>query len=297
VSVVMPLYNRAATVSNAIDSVLAQTFDGFELIVVDDGSTDGSADVVEAIGDRRIRLIRLGENRGGNAARNEGIRQARGAIISFLDSDDAFLPDKLQTVVNAFEANPGIGAVIDSFRKLYPSGRSKDCRNPALSGRDAVLAALFDRRLWKSTPSISVTPDAAQAAGLFDERLRRRQDYDFLVRLIRATEVISIPTITWVKTKSEDAISADLAGFMPAFTAFWDRHPEYYRSPEFRRGFDADLARHFGKLGWRARGRQIAADGRTVAKRIGWGGLLRSLAGGGVELARLAIHRRRMRSG
>ena len=78
ISVVMPVYNRAASVRAAIDSVLTQTFTHFELLVVDDGSTDGSGDVVTAIGDPRIRLVQLGQNRGANAARNEGLRQARG---------------------------------------------------------------------------------------------------------------------------------------------------------------------------------------------------------------------------
>ena len=294
VSVVMPLYNRAPTVRRAIDSVLNQNFIDFELIIIDDGSTDGSADVVAAVADPRIRLIRLNENRGGNAARNEGIRQARGRIVSFLDSDDEYLPTKLQTVVDAFEREPELGAIVDSFRKLYPNGRSKDCRNPEIRGRDQLLAALFDRRLWKSTPSISVTPAAAAAAGYFDEQLKRRQDYDFLIRLIRSTNVMSTGAITWVKTKSPDAISADLQGFMPAFTAFWDRHPDYATEPQFRRGFNADLARHFAKLAYRLRVRQLMVDGEVIARRIGLGRLMRSIGSGAVEIGRLALHRRGM---
>ena len=294
VSVVMPLYNRVSTVRQAVDSVLEQNFVDFELIIVDDGSTDGSPEVVAAFDDSRIRLVRLGANRGGNAARNEGIRQARGRIISFLDSDDAFLPNKLQTVVDAFDSQPGLGGLVDSFRKLYPDGRSKDCRNPAIRQRDALLTALFDRRLWKSTPSISVTPEAAAAAGYFDEQLKRRQDYDFLIRLIRSADVMSIGDITWLKTKSADAISADLSAFMPAFTAFWDRHPDYATERHFRRGFNADLARHFAKLAYRLRGRQMLADGKVVARRIGLTGLMRSIAAGVSELGRLALHRRGM---
>ena len=294
VSVVMPLYNRARTVGRAIDSVLKQNFVDFELIIVDDGSTDDGAEVVAGVGDKRIRLIRLGQNRGGNAARNHGVREARGRIISFLDSDDEYLPNKLQTIVDTFDANPGLGGLIDSFRKLYPDGRSKDCRNPRIRDRDALLEALFDRRLWKSTPSISVTPADAAAAGLFDEQLKRRQDYDFLIRLIRSAEVMSIGTITWVKTKGADTISSDLSGFMPAFSAFWDRHPDYATESHFRRGFDADLARHFAKLAYHVRGRQMLADGKVIARRIGVSGLMRSIAAGGIELGRLALHRRGM---
>src|SRR5689334_4485120 len=80
-SIIMPLYNRAKTVERAVRSVLDQTLRDFELIVVDDGSADDGADKVAAVDDPRVRLIRLGENRGGNVARNTGIRDARGEIL------------------------------------------------------------------------------------------------------------------------------------------------------------------------------------------------------------------------
>src|SRR5438093_5222124 len=151
ISVVMPVYNRAASVRAAIDSVLTQTFTHFELLVVDDGSTDGSGDVIAAIGDPRIMLVRLDNNRGANAARNEGLRQARGRIVSFLDSDDLYLPHKLATVAATFAAQPGLGCMVHSFRKLSPRKGVRMCRNPDLHDRRAILAALFGRRLWKST--------------------------------------------------------------------------------------------------------------------------------------------------
>ncbi|HVF37605.1 MAG TPA: glycosyltransferase family 2 protein, partial [Sphingomicrobium sp.] len=95
ISVVMPVYNRADSVGRAVASVLAQDFPDFELIVVDDGSTDGTAEAVSAEIDPRLRLIRLPGNAGGNAARNRGIEAARAPLIAFLDSDDAYLPHKL----------------------------------------------------------------------------------------------------------------------------------------------------------------------------------------------------------
>jgi glycosyltransferase involved in cell wall biosynthesis len=151
----MPVYNREATVLAAIDSVLAQSFTYFALVVVDDGSTDGSAAVVAAIGDARIRLVRLPANQGANAARNEGLRQARGKIVSFLDSDDLYLPHKLATVAATFAARTGLGGMVDSFRKLSPRKGVRMCRNPDLHERQPILAALFGRRLWKSTSGIS----------------------------------------------------------------------------------------------------------------------------------------------
>ena len=99
VSVILPVHNRADVLPRAIESVLAQVFGDFELIVVDDGSTDGSAAVAKSFGDPRIRIIELGKNRGGNVARNEGIRAAHAPLIAFLDSDDRYIPTKLATVV------------------------------------------------------------------------------------------------------------------------------------------------------------------------------------------------------
>lgn len=287
----MPLYNRATTVRAAIDSVLAQTFADFELIIIDDGSSDGSAEVVASIADPRVILVRLGSNRGGNAARNEGIRRARSDIVSFLDSDDLYLPNKLAHVAATFAARPGLGGMIDSFKKRSARKGERICHNPDLDDPHAILKALFDRRLWKSTPGISVSRDAALRAGLFDESLRRRQDFDFLVRLIDSADFVSVSTITWVKMTSDDSISGALDNFMPGFMAFWDRHPLYYDDPDFRIGFAADLVRHYAQELQRGRFGLLARDIAPVRRKIGWSGLVRSIALGIGELIRLRRHR------
>lgn len=97
VSVVIPTYNRAHLVGRAIQSVLNQTYQDFEIIVVDDGSTDNTEEVVKSFNDPRIRYIRHDQNRGGSAARNTGIKMARGEYIAFQDSDDEWLPEKLES--------------------------------------------------------------------------------------------------------------------------------------------------------------------------------------------------------
>src|SRR5271166_5416911 len=94
-SVVIPVYNRADVLENALRSVLAQTCQDFEIVVIDDGSTDDPASVVDRLGDTRIRLIRQ-DNRGGGAARNRGMDEARGKFVALLDSDDTFLPRHLE---------------------------------------------------------------------------------------------------------------------------------------------------------------------------------------------------------
>jgi len=105
VSVIIPTYNRAGFLSRAVDSVLSQQYPRFELIVVDDGSTDGTKAVLDSYGDR-IRVITLPANRGPAAARNLGIQAARFELIAFLDSDDCFQPGKLALQAAAMEAHP-----------------------------------------------------------------------------------------------------------------------------------------------------------------------------------------------
>ena len=97
VSVVIPVFNRADALRDALCSVLEQTCQDFEIVVVDDGSVDDPEQIVDAFGDPRIRFIRQ-DNRGGGAARNTGVDRAQGSLVAFLDSDDVFLPTHLQTM-------------------------------------------------------------------------------------------------------------------------------------------------------------------------------------------------------
>ena len=123
ISVVVPVFNRAGSVTQAINSLLRQDFEKFEIIIVDDGSNDNTVEVIQAIGDPRIRLFPQPENMGGNAARNRGVREARAPIICFLDSDDEFLPHKLGYINRYFRDHPEVDAltVILTGRRQKPS--------------------------------------------------------------------------------------------------------------------------------------------------------------------------------
>lgn len=114
VSVVIPTYNRAHLIGRAIQSVLNQTYQNFEIIVVDDASRDNMEEVVKSFSDMRIRYIRHNKNKGGAAARNTGIRVAAGEYISFLDDDDEFLPEMLEKLLVVIENNNNIDLVFAS---------------------------------------------------------------------------------------------------------------------------------------------------------------------------------------
>jgi glycosyltransferase involved in cell wall biosynthesis len=121
-TVVIPLYNKRRYVRRALDSISAQTFNDFELIVVDDGSTDGSGEEVARHPDPRFRVVHQA-NAGPGAARNRGIAEAAGDLIAFLDADDEWLPEYLQRAVTAMEAHPDIAAFTQSYL-IDPGGIS-----------------------------------------------------------------------------------------------------------------------------------------------------------------------------
>jgi glycosyltransferase involved in cell wall biosynthesis len=285
----MPVHNRAAVVERAIASVLAQDFRDFELIVVDDGSSDGTAKVVEGIADDRLKCLRLAVNGGGNAARNRGIEAARAPLIAFLDSDDAFLPHKLGFVVRFFRDRPAIDMLLDSFVKSYRPARDRpdvECRNPVLDANDDILEALFTRRIWKATPGITLRREAALRAGMFDEHLPRGQDFDFILRVAAVARCATTDEILWVKTNSADSISADLRNFASATIAFYDRHPEFYDHPVYRQGFAHDLGRHFVRLGRSGQWRAAWRDASAFARRLGRGRFVRLVVGGALHFKR-----------
>lgn len=121
ISVIIPLYNKGASISNTIKSVLSQNYSDFELVVVDDGSIDDSVEIVEAIHDSRIRLIRQ-TNGGPSKARNTGVLNAKGEWLVFLDADDELLPNGLETFVQLIENHPNIDIVDCNTMYYNPNG-------------------------------------------------------------------------------------------------------------------------------------------------------------------------------
>lgn len=132
ISVVIPLYNKEKTIERALRSVLAQTFQDFEIIVVDDGSTDNGPRVVAAIADPRLRLVRQA-NAGVSAARNRGAAEARGEVVAFLDADDEWLPEFLETIETLIREHPQSELFATSYFVVGADGR---CRPAKLSETD-----------------------------------------------------------------------------------------------------------------------------------------------------------------
>jgi glycosyltransferase involved in cell wall biosynthesis len=190
VSIILPTHNREKEISRAIRSVLEQSHSHFELIVVDDGSTDGTAAVVESFDDRRIRYIKHGERRGGGAARNTGIQAARHDYIAFQDSDDEWLPHKLATQVQRLERAPGeIGAVYCGYIRVDPGRSQSYFPQQRIRDREGDIHAALLRENFVGTPTLLVRRQCFERIGLFDERLPRFQDWELMIRLAAAYRV------------------------------------------------------------------------------------------------------------
>src|SRR3990172_6705773 len=180
VSVIIPTYNRLPLLKEAIDSVLAQDFEDFELIAVDDGSTDGTAEEIRGYGGR-VRLLQHSENRGVSAARNKGVLHARGKYIAFLDSDDLWVKGKLKIQVTFLDENPHYPLCYTDEIWIRKGKRV----NPMLK-HTKYSGWIFEKCLPLCTisPSSSVMKKILfTKVGLFDEALPVCEDYDFWLRV------------------------------------------------------------------------------------------------------------------
>ena len=200
VSVVIPTYNRAGFLRSAIRSVLNQTFQDFEIIVVDDGSTDYSAkEVVSEFRDPRIRYIRHEVNRGGSAARNTGIKASKGKYIAFLDDDDEWLPEKLQRQLEVLYSSPErVGGVYTGFLLVNrESGKLISRRIPYKSGN--LYGELVSGNCIGTTSTLLLKRECFDKVGLFDENLLSSQDYDMWIRISREFffECLSEPLVRY----------------------------------------------------------------------------------------------------
>lgn len=192
VTVVIPTYNRAGVLYYALHSVLNQTLQDFEIYVVDDAGTDETADLVASFEDPRIHYIRFDTNQKAAAARNAGMEKARGKYIAFLDSDDEWLPTKLEKQVECLEKLSDewgccyTGAYVNKIggltrHRLYRPKRSGDLLKELLMGRFVI---------W--TPTFMFRRSCLDEIGLMDRQLVRSQDVDFYIRLLSRYKIASI---------------------------------------------------------------------------------------------------------
>lgn len=189
VSVIIPTYNRAVMTVEAIQSVLSQTYTNFEIIVVDDGSTDNTRDVVAQIDDKRLRYI-YQDNARQAAARNHGIEVSKGDYVAFLDSDDLFFPEKLAQQVQYLVEHPQVGLLYSGYTFCGKQENIKTIHYATLSGQPI---AQIMTRMEIATPSVIMPRHVFDIVGNFDTTLPGVEDLEFWVRVACHFEIASMP--------------------------------------------------------------------------------------------------------
>ena len=184
VSVIIPVYNRAHLLSRTLDSVLAQTFPDFEVLIVDDCSSDDPASVVEQYRDPRLMYLRQSANRGVAAARNRGLREARAPFVAFLDDDDEWFPEKLSLQVDLFSRLPAdVGLIYTGVETVTGDGR-RTLFEPTARG-DLYRELLVRNLLHAGSNNVMMRRNVVRTVGFFDEGLPAIEDYDYWLRISR----------------------------------------------------------------------------------------------------------------
>lgn len=187
VSVIIPTHNRAHLIGRSIQSVLNQTYQDFEIIVVDDGSTDNTREVIKEFQrkDKRINYTKHDKNKGGSAARNTGIKASRGEYIAFQDSDDEWLPEKLEKQIEVFKKEPAEVGIVYSDMWRITKNEKRYFYSPKIMPKDKII---YEQALDYGVSNIGIQTslikkEVFDKAGMFDEKFPRFIDLEFFIRL------------------------------------------------------------------------------------------------------------------
>lgn len=193
VSVIIPAYNRAHLLGRAIDSVLAQTYPHLEIIIVDDASIDHTKELVDSYQarDNRIRYLVHERNKGPSAARNTGLAAATGNFIAFLDSDDEWLPERIERHIEVFDRHPDCHIVYSPMKWVYSDGTTRVVGTDAPEGR--VFEQLLLGNVVGNPSACVIRRECFEKVGGFDEDLRYSEDYDLWLRLAKHYSFKKIP--------------------------------------------------------------------------------------------------------
>ena len=252
VSIVLPTFNRLPLLREAVRSVLAQSYPKWELIIVDDGSTDGTIDWCRSIGDSRVRPVSAGPRHRPAVLRNLGVGHARGTWIAFLDSDDTWHPEKL---ARQLAARPSSWSYT-GFDVVDQQGRTLPRQQVDLSPSEGIVADVLQFRAVVPCPTVLVLRSLFDSVNGFDESLVFCEDYDLWLRLALESPPAAVhERLTTIRLHPDSythARPAVTASFANVYRAFRSDHPEYAsicRRKE--RYFSLYHARQSAAVNWR----------------------------------------------
>ncbi len=271
VSVVLPTFNRASTVLGAVESVFRQTFSDIEVIVVDDGSQDGTADVLSRIDDPRLRVEVLTRNVGAGGARNVGIGLARAPWVAFQDSDDEWLPSKLERQM-AQLANAGPSYVASYCGMAVVGGLDgpntgrmnlRYVPDAGLTGLDGDILSVILRESFVSTQTLVARRDALMQVGGFDPNLPALEDWELVLRLAQQGLFAFVDDPLVMQRFSPNSITRSNAKRAQAHRQIVEKHFELFSTDP------QALAHHYRSIAGAERQLgQIGAAARTMRQAL-----------------------------
>ena len=223
-SIIIPNYNRAKVISNAIDSVLRQTYTNFELIIVDDCSTDNSLKVISEYKDERINVFQMEINSGAAAARNFGINKSSGDFISFLDSDDYYEPEFLLETIKELEStSEDIGFMWTGVRYIENGGENEFSWSPYLL-KTPYLTFLHSLHIGTNS-GITVKKNVFEECGSFDIKLPAAEDTEFFLRITKKFNFkFTKKVLINIERDGEDRLSKNFIKIAKAYNLFLPHH-------------------------------------------------------------------------
>ena len=243
VSVVLPTYNRAHLLRRAIQSILSQTYQHLEIIVVDDCSSDNTEEVAKSFCDERIRYVRNKERMGASFSRNIGIKVAHGEYIAFQDSDDVWLPRKLEKQMDAFKNSPReVGVVYTSFWRIDKDRVVRIPQSNYRKSKDNIHERLLETN-FIGTPTAMVKKECFEKVGMFDETLPRLQEWDLWIRISRYYRFKHIDEPLVISYMQTDSISRNIGAHIQAQKRILEKYfEEISKKPKI-------LGKHYYELG------------------------------------------------
>jgi glycosyltransferase involved in cell wall biosynthesis len=229
-SVVIPTRDRGAVIGRAVASALGSPRKDIEVVVVDDGSSDDTAVSVSRFADGRLRLHRIESTGNANRARNLGARMSTGALVAFLDSDDAFGPNRIERLIDFFARHPEVDCLIDGYVEKGPRG-SRVHRMPHgmdLPDRQEIRRMLLAHLLPLTNSAIALRRSAFDSVGGYDESMRRHQDRELLLRLAAGHSICFGDATDVEKHRLARSMSRDVDGYIAGLDALAARCPDYH---------------------------------------------------------------------
>lgn len=209
VSIIIPLYNKELTISTTIETILKQTYKQFELIIVDDGSTDRSILKVKEFNDPRIKYFQK-DNGGVSSARNSGISFANGEFVFLLDADDVIVKDAIERLVQLYKDFPTENVYVCNFNVMQNSEIIRDqvCTSKLRGVVTNPFKSIWSEEVFLRTGNTLIRKACLDKAGLFDERISFFEDLDFVLKLLRRNNVVYDPSIIFTYNMDSNELSS-----------------------------------------------------------------------------------------